>query len=598
MKKTKHCSTGGRGSFGFAVVIAIGLAGVLLGARNLPADDREVHPNILLVLTDDQGFGDLGLHGNPWIDTPEMDQLAAEGTRLNRFLVSPVCAPTRASLLTGRYAGRAGVTGVSRGREVMRTEEITLAEMLRKAGYATGVFGKWHNGENHPFTPGAQGFDEFFGFCAGGVYQYFDAEYQHNLDYVRVPGYIADVLTDKAIDFLRQNQSRPSFCYVAYNTPHSPWQVPDRFFDKYKALGLADEVAAVYGMVENIDENLGRLLATLDETGMAENTIVIFMSDNGPVGADNGTLGPGRFDAGMKGRKGGPDEGSMRVPCFFRWPNHIAAGRVVEDIAAHIDILPTLAELCSVELPAAKLDGRSLAPVLLGRSATGMSGRTLFARNAVRTDRWRLTLSADQVALYDMLADPGQHRDVGAVKPAVKWRLESEYRKWAKETGLDREFTVPPAIQTGFVEAPSTYLPTPYAEKVLAHMNTPYSQGYLERWNSLEGFLEWPVTVMQSGEFEVRLWYVCSPEALGTRLQVEFQDAKAELEITKARDPSPIPVPERVPQTLGNIKRWMPVSMGKVSLTKGPQKVRLRPIHLSGLPANVEVKRVELVYLP
>jgi arylsulfatase A len=580
-------------SFLTVVVFATGLACCPHGEARVTAP-----PNVLLVLTDDQGFGDIGLHGNPWLRTPVMDRLAGEGARLNHFYVSAVCAPTRASLLTGRYAPRSGVRGVARGQEIMRTEEVTLAEMLHAAGYATGIFGKWHNGENYPCTPNAQGFDEFFGFCAGGVYQYFDAEYQHNLGLVREPGYISDVLTNRAIDFIRANRDRPFLCYMAFNAPHSPWQVPDRYFDRYRKLGLEDSVAAVYGMIESIDDNLGRLLAVLEETGLEENTIVIFLGDNGPIGAGDGLLGPGRYDAGLKGIKAGPDEGSMRVPCFVRWAGHIPKGKVIEDLAAHIDILPTLVKLCGVPLPSVPLDGQDLSARLLGESALPHAARKLFERNTVRTERWRLTLGQAGPELYDIASDPGQHRNVAAREPELTARLEQFYREWEHETGLDRPLRVPPVIPVGYPEAPSANLPTPYADKVHARMNTPYSQGYFERWESPDGHLDWPIDVQRPGKYRVRVWYVCPPAALGTRLRAEFPKASVELDITQAQDPTPLSVQDRVPQTQGNIKAWIPATMGEVQLQVGEQNVRLCPVRLVGPQPGVEIKRLELIYLP
>ncbi|HEX6984931.1 MAG TPA: sulfatase-like hydrolase/transferase, partial [Planctomycetaceae bacterium] len=208
-----------------------------------PAEDR---PNVLLILTDDQGWGDIGSHGNEAVDTPNLDRLAGQGARFERFFVDPLCAPTRAALLTGRYSLRSGVHGVTRGHETMRTEEVTLAELFRDAGYATGCFGKWHNGRHYPNHPNGQGFDEFFGFCGGHWNNYFDTTLERNAEPVRTTGFITDVLTDEAIGFVRRNKDRPFFCYVPYNAPHWPPQVPDRYFEKYKARGLDDETATAY----------------------------------------------------------------------------------------------------------------------------------------------------------------------------------------------------------------------------------------------------------------------------------------------------------------------------------------------------------------
>ncbi|HLL95021.1 MAG TPA: sulfatase-like hydrolase/transferase, partial [Spirosoma sp.] len=235
--------------------VLFGSVVLLVAPAYRPVGDR---PNVLFILTDDQGWGDLGLHGNPHVETPHLDQLARDGAQFERFFVSPLCAPTRASLLTGRYHLRTGTVSVTGGWERMNADEQTLAEIFKQNGYATGCFGKWHNGEHYPEDPIGQGFDEFLGFCAGHWNNYFDTELQHNDEMVPTRGFITDVLTDAAIGFIENNKEKPFFCYLPYNAPHSPFQVPDRYFDKCKARGLDDQNACVYGMVENLDDNIGR----------------------------------------------------------------------------------------------------------------------------------------------------------------------------------------------------------------------------------------------------------------------------------------------------------------------------------------------------
>ena len=249
----------------------------LFGLSASQAQAGERPPNVVLVLTDDQGFGDVRSHGNKLIDTPVHDRIAAEGVRFDRFFVSPVCAPTRASLLTGRYHIRTGVHGVTRGHEIMRADEVTIAELLKGAGYATGAFGKWHNGSQYPHHPNGQGFDEFLGFCAGHWNNYFDTSLDHNGTMVKSDGFIIDTLTDAAIEFIEVNHKRPFFCYIPYNTPHTPWQVPERYWRKYQAKGIDDPaIACAYAMCENIDDNMGRILARLEELEIADDTLFIF----------------------------------------------------------------------------------------------------------------------------------------------------------------------------------------------------------------------------------------------------------------------------------------------------------------------------------
>ena len=288
---------------------------VLAGVAAQAAEPDE-QPNVILVMTDDQGYGDVCSHGNPLIDTPNLDQMAKDGARFENFFVSPLCAPTRASLLTGRYHIRTGTVNVSNNLEIMRSEETTIAELFKANGYSTALFGKWHNGEHYPYNPNGQGFDEFVGFCAGHTGNYFDPILEHNAGTIKTKGFITDILTDKAMEWIEAKRNEKFFCYIPYNAPHTPYQVPDAYFEKYKARGLDVKNATLYGMVENIDDNMGRLLKKVKELGLQENTIVLFLTDNGPNTRN-------RYNGGMKGHKGQVDEGGVRVPLFVRWSGHI-----------------------------------------------------------------------------------------------------------------------------------------------------------------------------------------------------------------------------------------------------------------------------------
>ncbi|MDP1586394.1 MAG: sulfatase-like hydrolase/transferase, partial [Prosthecobacter sp.] len=289
-----------RGSIRFAM-LAVSLCSALHSSFSAP-------PNVLLIITDDQGYGDFSIHGNPHLQTPHIDKLGNDGVRFDRFYVNSFCAPTRAALLTGRYPVRTGCHGVTHNREAMRPSEITMGEALKSGGYRTGYFGKWHNGEQFPFTPPGQGFEEFFGFNNGHWNNYFDATLLRGTKPEPTQGYITDVLTDEAMQFITARQKEPFFCFLSFNAPHSPYQVPDKYFDKFKAKGFEANVAAFYGMCENIDDNVGRLLAHLDTLKLAENTIVLFLTDNG------GTAGVKTYNAGMRGGKTSVHEGGSRVP--------------------------------------------------------------------------------------------------------------------------------------------------------------------------------------------------------------------------------------------------------------------------------------------
>jgi arylsulfatase A-like enzyme len=311
-------------------------------AAQVQAQRPNDRPNVVVFLADDQGWGDLSLHANVNLETPNVDSLAREGALFDRFFVCAVCAPTRAEFLTGRYHPRCGVHGVTTGAERLNTDEKTIADTFKAAGYATGAFGKWHNGTQYPYHPNGRGFDEFYGFCSGHWGNYFDPILEHNGQIVRGKGFIIDDLTNHALAFIERNRTQPFFCYLPYNTPHSPMQVPDRFFDKLKGNPLRmrnrdpekeelEKTRCALAMCENIDWNVGRVLRKLTDLGLSDNTIVVYFSDTGP--------NSWRWNDGMKGRKGSTDEGGLRVPCVVRWPRRIKAGKKIPQIAAAIDLL-------------------------------------------------------------------------------------------------------------------------------------------------------------------------------------------------------------------------------------------------------------------
>ena len=286
-------------------------------------------PNVLMILTDDQGWGDLSVNGNKLLSTPNIDSLAQDGATFDRFYVCPVCSPTRAEMLTGRYHTRMGVTSTSAGGERPNVDETTIGDTFKASGYSTGCFGKWHSGMQWPYHPNARGFDEYYGFCSGHWGHYFSPQLDHNGKLVKGKGFIIDDLTNHAMSFMEQNKEKPFFCYIPYNTPHSPMQVPDRFWKKFDGMEITQRHQeagkkgdqhnrAALAMCENIDWNVGRLLKKLDELEIADNTIVIYFCDNGPNGR--------RWNGGMKGIKGSTDEGGVRSPFFFRWPAKVKPG--------------------------------------------------------------------------------------------------------------------------------------------------------------------------------------------------------------------------------------------------------------------------------
>jgi arylsulfatase A-like enzyme len=454
----------------------------------LPLTAFAAPPNVLVVITDDQGWGDLGAHGNPVVKTPRIDAFAKESAWLKNFYVCPVCSPTRASLLTGQYNYRVGVVDTFIGRSMMRTDAVTLAQHLAGAGYRTGIFGKWHLGDNYPLRPEDRGFQETLWSQGGGLAQpsdnpatdpktaYFDPILKHDGKEVKTKGYCTDVFTDAALKFVAKESEKPFFAYVAYNAPHGPYQVPEEYARHYENRDLGPnafpktgqpwatpklntaDIARAYGMIENIDDNFGRLLKALDEKKLAENTIVIFLTDNGPGGV--------RWNGGLRNRKGTVYEGGIRVPCYVRWPGKVKPGRVIDAPLAHIDITPTLCDICGAK-PKVAFDGRSFARLLTGGSDE-WKDRTLFFQwhrgdapekfraFAARGPRYKL-VQANGVApdakwkpkyeLFDIANDPFEERDLAAEKPEEVAKLKGEYAAWFDD--VTKKGFEPPRIIIG-----------------------------------------------------------------------------------------------------------------------------------------------------
>ena len=425
-------------------------------------DDLDRRPNVVLIMTDDQGYGDVGAHQNPQIRTPNMDRLHAESVRLTQFYVSPVCAPTRASLMTGRYCYRTGVVDTYVGRAMMDSSEVTLAELLVDAGYRTGIFGKWHLGDTYPIRAMDQGFQESLVHKGGGIGQpadpphnsYFDPVLLHNGDWVKTTGYCSDVYTDAAMEFIRRNRDRSFFAYLSTTAPHTPLEIDESYVSRYRDMGLNETTARIYGMVENIDDNLGRLVGLLEELDLDENTILIFMTDNGPQ--------QDRYNAGMRGLKTSVWDGGIRVPFFIRWPGRLQGGRDVDRIAAHIDVLPTLMEACGLYLPPELgIDGMSLVP-LFENSAREWPDRSLYFqihrgdepilyRNmAARNQKYKIVQPLQfrpgsipvnpPIYLFDMEADPGESKDIAVDHPDIHRQLIEGYEAWFQDVSATRGY--------------------------------------------------------------------------------------------------------------------------------------------------------------
>lgn len=579
-----------------------------------------VRPNVLLIITDDQGYGDFSIHGNPYLQTPHIDQLARQSVRFDRFYVNSFCAPTRAALLTGRWPLRTGCHGVTHNREAMRPEELTLAESLQTAGYRTACIGKWHNGEQYPYTPQGQGFAEFFGFNNGHWNNYFNATLLRGAKPETTQGYISDVLTDEALRFIQVSPAtQPFFCYVSYNAPHSPFQVPQAYFDKYHQAGLDERESAFYGMCENIDDNVGRLLECLESQRLTEQTIVVFLTDNG------GTAGVKLYNAGMRGGKTSVHEGGSRVPLFIRWPQADWEPHLVGPIVSHIDLLPTLLDLCQVERPSGPpLDGLSLRPLLEQMKPAAWPERTLFTHNpidetnkypgAVRTQQYRLVReikgpaggsraraddsSASAWQLYDMQADPSQEHNIAAAHPEIVSRLSAQYDAWfsdISQAGLKR-FPIPVGhAQHNPVEL---HAPQAFIEKPLHFANGPgFANDWLTGWTSLQANIAFELDVVTSGTYAVQLAYACPPADAGSRLRLIAGGQQLELLVPAGPAPE-IPLPHRDAEGLSRYRdrQWATVLLGNLNLPAGRTRLVLQPLSIPGGQV-LEFKHVELKLL-
>ncbi|MBM3725607.1 MAG: arylsulfatase [Acidobacteria bacterium] len=556
-----------------------------LAAAPVPAQSRR-RPNIVVMLADDQGWGDLGINGNTNLATPHIDSIARDGALFDRFFVCPVCAPTRAEFLTGRYHGRGGVRGVSTGEERLNTDEHTIAQTFKSAGYATGAFGKWHNGSQHPYHPNARGFDEFYGFTEGHWGQYFNPELEHNGEIVRARGFIADIITDRALRFIGQHHTRPFFCYLPFNTPHSPYQVPGRYFDKFAALDPPLKARdpqqeslpitrSVLAMMENLDANVGRVLAHLQSLNLANDTIVVYFSDNGPQSW--------RWNGGMKGRKGNLDEGGIRSPLLIRWPGHIAQGTRIPQIAAAIDLLPTLAALAGIPIRAEKpLDGRNLQP-LLANPAAPWQDRMIFTawrnRVSVRTQQYRLDPDG---RLFDLPADPGQDRDIAAAQPAIATRLKAAAAEFAR-TVLP-PLADPRPYPVGYSR--TTRLP---ARDGVPHGGVRRSApapncSYFTNWTRPGDSITFDIEVARPGRFHAEIYYACPAADTGSTIELAFGDARLTARITEPHNPPALGASDdRAPRGGESlVKDFRPMTLGPIFLAQHRGPLTLRATEIKG----------------
>lgn len=548
------------------------------------------YPNIVIILADDQGWGDLSISGNTNVETPNIDRLAKKGVIFDRFYVCPVSSPTRAELLTGRYHPRGGVFSTSAGGERLDLDEITLADYFKKAGYTTAAYGKWHNGTQPPYHPNARGFEDFYGFCSGHWGNYFSPMLEHNGKIIQGNGFIIDDLTDRGIDFIEKNKNKPFFLYLPYNTPHSPMQVPDKWWNKMENTDLkmryqrSEEedtlfTKAALAMTENIDWNVGRIITKIEKLNLSENTIVVYLSDNGP--------NSWRWNGNMKGRKGSTDEGGIRAPFIIKWDGKIPAGKKVTEIAAAIDLLPTLTDLAGLDFqPEKPLDGISLKPLLIEKNNLVWNDRFIFShwggKTSVRNQKFRLD---HEGKLFDIINDPEQNKDVSKKYSEITNTLLSERVKWEKEvlSELSRRDTRPFTI--GHPEFTVTYIPARdgIGKGNIRRSNKFPNDSYFTNWTSISDSIVWEADVLSDGRFEVNIYYTCPPEDVGATIELSFADKKLVNKVSEAYNP-PLMGKEndRVTRQESYVKSFKPMKMGTIDLKEGQGKLILKALEIPG----------------
>ncbi len=545
----------------------------------LCADSR---PNVIVFLSDDQGWGDLSHSGNKDLKTPHIDSLARDGVSFERFFVCPVCSPTRAEFLTGRYHPRSNVYSTSAGGERMDLDETTIADLFQEAGYATGVFGKWHNGMQFPYHPNGRGFDEFYGFCSGHWGNYFAPMLERNGEIVKGEGFCIDDFTSQAMTFMEKSKAagKPFFSYLPYNTPHSPMQVPDAYWKRFAKKKLTMKQGDLHlrcalAMCENLDDNIGRVLAKLEALKVAENTIVVWFHDNGPNGK--------RWNGGMKGRKGSVEEGGCRSPLFIKWPGGIKKGLRVEKIASVRDLLPTLCELAGIKAsPPKPLDGESLVPLIKNPKAK-WEDRILVSqwknKFGVRSQTHRL---GEKGKLFDIVADPDQ------LKPIKNEEVARELQKALadyKEVMLsgygkandDRAFVV------AHPGSKITQLPArdAVASGGLKRSNRFPNDSYFENWKSTDDQITWKAEAGDSGQFEVEVFYAA--KSGGAKYRLSFNGNDLDFAIPEAHDVPKLGAREdRSPRSESYTKDWKRLKVGLIKLNKGEGNLVLRALEIPG----------------
>ena len=484
-------------------------------------------PNVVIVITDDQGYGDLACHGNPIIKTPHIDKLYSESTVFTDYHVAPTCSPTRAALLTGHWTNRTGVWHTIMGRSMIRENEVTLGQHFSK-DYATAMFGKWHLGDNYPYRPEDRGFEEVYRHGGGGVGQtpdvwdnaYFDGSYFHNQKIVPAKGFCTDVFFEQANKFITNaaKKDEPFLAYISLNAPHGPLHCPQKYLDLYKDQN--DKIAAFFGMITNIDDNVGKTRKLLSDLGIADNTIFVFTTDNGTAS------GAKVFNAGMKGKKGSAYDGGHRVPMFIHWPAQgINKHRKIDTLTHAIDFVPTLMDVCQIPNTAqVKFDGTSLKDLIDPDTDVEWEDRFIItdSQRIVDPKKWRQSAVMSQQyrlingkELYDIKADPGQKKNIAKDHPEQVEKMRAFYEAWWTE--LKPTFAQTTEIYVGHPDALTTTLTghdwlntgPPWNQ---AHIRKANAYGNIDHKNQAKHKGHWAIKVIEDGNYDISL-YRWAPEA-------------------------------------------------------------------------------------
>ncbi|QDU10594.1 arylsulfatase [Gimesia aquarii] len=562
------------------------------GWQSIQAKERSGQPNIILVMTDDQGYWDTGISGNPHIETPTIDRMAAEGVTFTRFYANMVCAPTRAGLMTGRHYLRTGLYNTRFGGDTLGSQETTIAQVLKSAGYKTGLFGKWHLGRYAQYQPHRRGFDHFFGHYHGHIERYTNPDQVVvNGQPVETRGYVTDLFTDAAIDFIKRYKTQPFFCFLAYNAPHSPFLLDtshygqpkgDQLIKKYLDKGLPLREARIYAMVERIDENLKRLLQSVHDLGIDQETVVIFTSDNGGVSRG--------YKAGLKGSKASAYEGGIRVPFVVRWSGHFPAGKTTGAMAAQTDLFPTFCELAGIQVPAKlKLDGKSILSLMEqggGKSPHKYLYHTWdrytpnpYHRWSIHGERFKLVLHDSKGKkkkiepmgqLYDLSADSGETQDLAKQYPEEAKQLRTEFLRWFDDVTAGQVYQ-PMPIPVGDDQEPAVELQPSWA--ILKGGSLEYSfDGYdwdtIDNWQSNQGTAVWQLDVLKAGRYALEMSY-------GYR---SAQPETGQLQISVGQEKILCQLPMSTSQNV-----FFKTTAGTLQLKQGRQALKVQATKVAGL---------------